>query len=113
MEEKDNNFYPPPPAERHKPFFQFLFKEIPSREGMSTTWSGYLSNLMAVSGTAPTLSNPVGATFAYSSGTTAVCTVDSIGALTLKTSGTCTITLTVLATGYNNQTINQSVTITN
>ena len=90
---------------------------IISKGTMSITWSGYSSNSVAVSGTAPTPSSPTGAptgaTFAYSSGTTAVCTVDSAtGALTLKTAGTCTITLTVSATGYNGQAISQSITVT-
>ena len=81
----------------------------------SLNWSGY-SGTATVSGTAPTLlvptGAPSGATFAYSTTTTTVCTVTSAGALTLKTAGTCTITLTASANGYNDGTKTTDITVT-
>ena len=81
----------------------------------SLAWTGYSGNNETTFPTVPTLlaptGGPSGATFAYTSQTTGICTVTSAGVLTLVTNGTCTIRLTASATGYNNRSIDKNITV--
>ena len=84
---------------------------------INLAWTGYASNSMAYGEATPTLSVPTGypqgAALSYATTTTDVCSVhSSTGALTILNVGTCTVTVTAVATGYNNATANSSLTIT-
>ena len=79
-------------------------------------WEGYASDTINQGDNAPALTSPTGApdgtTFAYSTTTTTVCTVDSsTGALTIVGTGTCTVSLTATNSNYNNGTKTATVTV--
>ena len=80
-------------------------------------WSGYSGSNTATFPIAPILVAPTGApggvsvTYGYVSTTMNICTVSSIGALTLVRDGTCTIRLTVSAENYSDTIVDQNITI--
>ena len=79
-------------------------------------WTGYASNTITYGDNAPALEAPTGApggaSFSYATTTSAVCSVGSTtGALTIVGSGTCTVVLTARAAGYNDRSINATVTV--
>ena len=85
---------------------------------ISLTWTGYSPSTVTWSEslTVPTLQAPTGtpsgAALAYSNRTASVCTANSgTGALTINSAGTCTIRLTVTATGYARKRQDRTVTI--
>ena len=88
-----------------------------SRANMTgLAWGGYASDSITYGDNAPVLEAPTGApsgaTFSYTTRTPAVCTVGSTnGALTIVGNGTCTVALTARAAGYNDRSINATVTV--
>ena len=83
---------------------------------IALVWGGYTPDTIDEGDNAPSLSTPTGAptgaTFAYSTTTESVCTVgSSSGALTILSSGTCTITLTASADGYRDGVKTFNVTV--
>ena len=82
---------------------------------INVTWTGYSSSSI-VFGESLTLdsptANPSNVTLSYASDTTDICTVDGVtGAVTMVDNGTCTITLTASAIGYNDATESHSITV--
>ena len=80
------------------------------------SWRGYASSRITYGDAVPALAAPTGApggaSFNYVSNSAGVCLVDSTsGVLIILNQGTCRVSLTARATGYNDQNIHKTVTV--